>query len=133
ETGLRFIDRIARAGRRSNRSLALGIGARPGLPLPALEVLTQLCGQSLLTQGGLFGFAHDTAMNRVWSWAVDRRFLALRIGKAYGKGAAFALPNAGCCCSSVVEHSLGKGEADSSILSSSTIFFPGFPLIQPPA
>jgi hypothetical protein len=26
------------------------------------------------------------------------------------------------CCSSVVEHSLGKGEVDSSILSSSTIF-----------
>ena len=27
------------------------------------------------------------------------------------------------CCSSVVEHSLGKGEVDSSILSSSTIFY----------
>ncbi len=29
------------------------------------------------------------------------------------------------CCSSVVEHSLGKGEVDSSILSSSTIPFKG--------
>lgn len=29
-------------------------------------------------------------------------------------------PRKQCCCSSVVEHSLGKGEVDSSILSSST-------------
>src|SRR5690606_34576055 len=33
------------------------------------------------------------------------------------------------CCSSVVEHSLGKGEADSSILSSSTILH--FPSKRP--
>ena len=28
------------------------------------------------------------------------------------------------CCSSVVEHSLGKGEVESSILSNSTMAFP---------
>ncbi len=38
--------------------LTLRIGACLGLPLPALEVFAELCGQSLLTQGGLFGFAH---------------------------------------------------------------------------
>ena len=32
------------------------------------------------------------------------------------------------CCSSVVEHSLGKGEVESSILSNSTIRRTGYPL-----
>ena len=67
--------------------------------------------------------------------AGHRRFLALRRGWAYGKGAPVAPGKAPrrnnwsrcrtdnaprCCRSSVVEHPLGKGEADSSILSGST-------------
>src|SRR5215217_5682147 len=39
-----------------------------------------------------------------------------------------ATPTKTCCRSSVVEHSLGKGEADSSILSGSTIRPQGFQL-----
>ena len=35
------------------------------------------------------------------------------------------------CRSSVVEHSLGKGEVESSILSGSTIFFLGFTYLNP--
>src|ERR1700727_1454427 len=47
-------------------------------------------------------------------------------------------PRLGCCSSSVVEHSLGKGEVESSILSCSTIFLKWFqplekrPLPLPP-
>src|SRR4051794_32039588 len=44
-----------------------------------------------------------------WLWHNARRF-----------GPLFKVPRA-CCRSSVVEHSLGKGEVDSSILSGSTI------------
>ena len=44
-----------------------------------------------------------------WLWHNARRF-----------GPLFKVPHA-CCRSSVVEHSLGKGEVDSSILSGSTI------------
>jgi hypothetical protein len=36
----------------------------------------------------------------------------------------------GRCCSSLAEHSLGKGEVESSILSSSTIFLKSFPYLQ---
>ena len=43
-------------------------------------------------------------------------FLALRLPVRYGRSAAIA-----GCGSSVVEHSLGKGEVESSILSCSTI------------
>lgn len=144
ETGLRFIDRIGSGFRSGLGRPALRIGARLGLPLAALEVLPQLCGQSLLTQDGLFGFAHGWCRNRIGAGAVDRRFLALRRDWAYGKGAPVApgtcrsdmyrsrcrtekvvttlSDNAPRCCrSSVVEHPLGKGEADSSILSGSTI------------
>ena len=35
-------------------------------------------------------------------------------------------PRLGCCSSSVVEHSLGKGEVESSILSCSTIILSVF-------
>lgn len=38
-------------------------------------------------------------------------------------------PPGRCCRSSVVEHSLGKGEVDSSILSGSTIYRSGFKAI----
>jgi hypothetical protein len=46
----------------------------------------------------------------------------------YGSRAPVAADTgrARCCRSSVVEHSLGKGEADSSILSGSTILFVDF-------
>ena len=47
-------------------------------------------------------------------------FLALRLPVRYGRSAAIA-----GCGSSVVEHSLGKGEVESSILSRSTSTFPG--------
>ena len=36
----------------------------------------------------------------------------------------------GCCCSSLAEHSLGKGEVESSILSSSTIILKNVTFLQ---
>lgn len=55
-------------------------------------------------------------------WDSDMRrfkvFLALRLPVRYGRSAAIA-----GCGSSVVEHSLGKGEVESSILSRSTSLF----------
>ena len=51
---------------------------------------------------------------------------ALPGNRAYATYAAlrkFKKPSGESCGSSVVEHSLGKGEAESSILSRSTIYF----------
>ena len=42
---------------------------------------------------------------------------------AYGRSRSLSAATPRCCSSSVVEHSLGKGEVESSILSCSTIFF----------
>ncbi len=59
---------------------------------------------------------------------------SLRVAK--GQGLWHVSPILVRCCSSVVEHSIGNGEVDSSILSSSTIFqsgksaSPKFPLNQ---
>ena len=97
----------------------------PCLSLPTLEVLAELCGQSLLARRFFVGFAHRLVRGDSLKILPDQhRFFALRQEMAYGInrqlfGADTSPPAR--CSSSVVEHSLGKGEVESSILSCSTI------------
>ena len=119
ENGLRILAR-RRSGRRTRR-LRVRIGTSLGLTFATLQILAQLCGQSLLTLQGLGRFGHGTSAGDGLAY---RSFLVLRRAKPYGSRAAVAghrPPLVQCCRSSVVEHPLGKGEADSSILSGSTI------------
>src|SRR5690606_473725 len=87
EIGLRFLDRALFGGRRSLGRQCIAIGPRPSLSLATLEVLAKLCGQSLLTQDGLFGLAHAVPDSGVRHRVAHRRFLALRRAVGYGSRA----------------------------------------------
>src|SRR5690606_14251171 len=126
-----------RHGRGAGRLIAAHAAARLRLPLAPLQVLTELCGQSLLAQLGLVRLRHcPVPPNPVFLPGQDKHFLALRRTGPYGtnrpvppapQGPIGAGP---CCRSSVVEHSLGKGEAVSSILTGSTIKTPANPALS---
>ena len=57
ENGLRFVVRVRFGVGRAGSRIGPGC-AGLGLFLAALKILTQLCGQSLLTLLRLFGFTH---------------------------------------------------------------------------
>ena len=126
ENGLRILDR--RSDRPGRWRLGVRIGPSLGLTFAALEVLTQLCGQSLLTLEGLGGFGHgdhhwgSLPIKAFWP-CVEPRPMAVEPRRRATRPATIQ-----CCRSSVVEHPLGKGEADSSILSGSTISSPSITL-----
>ncbi len=117
----------AGAGFRLWRGLILRPGLfrpRTGLRLAPLEVFAECRGQPGLFCGirGIGLFVHKTPVSR----SAGGFKLCLRGLTPYGKPCPLAvgllprdLPER--CGSSVVEHSLGKGEVESSILSHSTI------------
>lgn len=95
ENGLRFIAGLPAGSRINVRRARIGISTRLDLAFAALEIFTQLCGQSLLAECCLFGFAQlqfGSVEGLGWHLWVDMRFLVLRRGLAYGTRAPVAAP-----------------------------------------
>ena len=97
--------------------------SRLGQGFPFQEVNPQRFRQPLGFGGGSWGsgFICHSCTDDKASMICQAR--GLRKAKACGMCPLILVR----CCSSVVEHSIGNGEVDSSILSSSTIFSPARP------